>query len=654
MHGESNNCIYTLDDADRIIPNGNGEHLADCERHVCGSTHYKCPGFYCIPWQYVCNHRVDCPGGSEERNCNERSCLPMQMKCRQSTTCIAMHSICDGVADCQFQDDEYFCEMFHTPCPKNCTCLLFVIVCTNWDRDGTSFQISSSVLPYLKISITLNGHLSRVVPFLNQFNHPIELRLEKAGISDICTDLKMYLWKYFVRTLAFPNNNLTIITSECFVEMPFLFFLNLSHNYIVALEKSSFVYVRNLSIVDLSFNRIIQLVHPAFLGRITLKLLNLQGNLITEVSTYFFFGMKVTTILVENYKVCCIKPSAETICQAVPVWPNSCGSLIDSRTSKIMIWMVGIFGLTLNVILLFPIQKRTKARDGSYIQTVQNIAVGDTLLCLYLISIAISDAIFQGRYFEYEKYWRGSLSCFSSCILFLDASLISVFSMHLMTVSRYSIVKYPLDSKFREKQFIMNVIICSYIITVGLAVSFVSLYRIFSVDKLMPTGLCLLIGNIDVSAIPTLVTWLNIYSQGVPIITIPLLNCLLIYEKNKFDKKSKDLIASGKRKSLHGIVFRLVVASISNLLCWVASTFLLLLTVILPNYPYEILVLTVIIAFPLNSLINPFVLILSQEIAKYFKRFAGCNLKFSNILSTTNNIKSNIMDTSVTLRKHIR
>ncbi len=107
-------------------------HLTRCKDFVCNSTYYKCPGFYCIPWQYVCNTRTDCPGGLDERDCNKTTCLrPRQFSCRSSARCVAMEDICNGVADCPFQDDEYYCDSFQDPCPTNCTCLIFAIKCSN-------------------------------------------------------------------------------------------------------------------------------------------------------------------------------------------------------------------------------------------------------------------------------------------------------------------------------------------------------------------------------------------------------------------------------------------------------------------------------------------------------------------------------------------
>ena len=68
----------------------------------------------------------DCPGGVDEINCKRISC-PGFFKCHQSVICLAQNNICDNTTDCQFGDDEYFCQIKIPMCPDNCTCVLLDI-----------------------------------------------------------------------------------------------------------------------------------------------------------------------------------------------------------------------------------------------------------------------------------------------------------------------------------------------------------------------------------------------------------------------------------------------------------------------------------------------------------------------------------------------
>ncbi len=109
------------------------------------SIHYKCPGFYCVPWQYVCDGIWHCPGGREEMNCSKRSC-ENQFRCRNSSICLHTLSICDAHLDCPLHDDEVFCDTKFPTCPLQCICLLYVIACKGLDLQSVKVSFSVSVV----------------------------------------------------------------------------------------------------------------------------------------------------------------------------------------------------------------------------------------------------------------------------------------------------------------------------------------------------------------------------------------------------------------------------------------------------------------------------------------------------------------------------
>ena len=96
---------------------------------MCDDSYFKCPGFYCLPWRYVCNTQWECPGGTDEMNCHitsyQMSC-PGMFKCKDSSVCIARASVCDAILDCHLNDDEYICPKVKDLqiCPSNCSCYI--------------------------------------------------------------------------------------------------------------------------------------------------------------------------------------------------------------------------------------------------------------------------------------------------------------------------------------------------------------------------------------------------------------------------------------------------------------------------------------------------------------------------------------------------
>ena len=66
-------CVYEPSQCDITGVNGYGRHLVDCSHHMCSDIYFKCPGFYCLPWRFVCNNKWDCPGGVDEVACEQTS-----------------------------------------------------------------------------------------------------------------------------------------------------------------------------------------------------------------------------------------------------------------------------------------------------------------------------------------------------------------------------------------------------------------------------------------------------------------------------------------------------------------------------------------------------------------------------------------------------
>ncbi len=123
-------CVHIPSVCGIIDGNSSGYHLISCENHTCPSIYFKCPGYYCLPWRFVCNGQWECPGGMEEIHCNRTAC-PGLFKCRMSNICISHVSICDNISDCPLNDDQHFCDrsLNLMSCPTNCSCLVFSLFC---------------------------------------------------------------------------------------------------------------------------------------------------------------------------------------------------------------------------------------------------------------------------------------------------------------------------------------------------------------------------------------------------------------------------------------------------------------------------------------------------------------------------------------------
>ncbi|XP_077864394.1 uncharacterized protein LOC144349923 [Saccoglossus kowalevskii] len=94
-------------------PGGTDE--VNCENHMCpDDSYFRCRSGQCIPWYLYCDEpiRPDCADGSDELFCNH-TCMHDEFQC-SSGWCINATWKCDGVNDCGDHSDEDNCPQFCT------------------------------------------------------------------------------------------------------------------------------------------------------------------------------------------------------------------------------------------------------------------------------------------------------------------------------------------------------------------------------------------------------------------------------------------------------------------------------------------------------------------------------------------------------------
>ncbi len=89
-------CSYKLNITGDLVPCISGEYIQKCETFQCDKM-FKCSGYYCVPWGYLCDTKWDCPGGVDEleKHCAKSQLCTHLFKCRavRSVSIFLMHAM---------------------------------------------------------------------------------------------------------------------------------------------------------------------------------------------------------------------------------------------------------------------------------------------------------------------------------------------------------------------------------------------------------------------------------------------------------------------------------------------------------------------------------------------------------------------------------
>ena len=255
LYTVSDICTYVLNDSQKLIPCKNGDHLQICTKFECNMM-FKCPMFYCIPWNYVCDGKWDCPQGYDEITdslCSEGKHCSNMFKCRNSVICIRLRDVCDNEDNCPLGDDEQLCSLSEVPCPERCYCFSFAVKCTSLTKEPI---IRIKHLPFHVINI---ANCSRIftLTFLQKTPMFSIIFGKHNDLDQLC-----FLFKYPHDSLIldFGYNKIHFLETNCFNKAPLLHTIKLDHNKIIYLSKKCFWNLHFLTHLDLSSNPLTKFV----------------------------------------------------------------------------------------------------------------------------------------------------------------------------------------------------------------------------------------------------------------------------------------------------------------------------------------------------------------------------------------------------------
>lgn len=201
-------CIFTLNENNTLVPCQSGMHIQECRNFDC-NFYFKCPGYHCIPWGYLCDGKWDCPYGTDESKlkCGSSGICKGMLKCSTSPLCVHVQELCNGHRGCPQGDDELLCYLWNVRCLPHCVCLNLAIRCKHLNTT-TDFQN----LPFVSLTLVSVGLFN--VAGLLQSTTILVLNLSSNAIKVVCylpCNVKQFT------TLDISNNNLSQLTKHFLV-----------------------------------------------------------------------------------------------------------------------------------------------------------------------------------------------------------------------------------------------------------------------------------------------------------------------------------------------------------------------------------------------------------------------------------------------------
>ncbi len=433
-------CVYRKSSSNKLIPCRNGAHLENCRDFQCNMM-FKCPKYYCIPWEYVCDGNWDCPEATEEvLFCEAHNCSDMYKCTGRDTICVHLGKVCDEYENCPNGDDERNCKLKEFTCPGDCHCLLESFVC----EETTLYDIKT--LHYFVFVTIVNSAID--IQFLHTLNSAKYFVLIRMPVVISC---KMLAHKQIIYLLL-NFNNMNRIQQLCLTENTNTQNIQFSANNITEVQTKAFVNLTNLCYLNLSENLLTTFLKGTIVGVNCLTVLSLYGNHLKDIKGDAFENLCFQLLETKDFRLCCFV-SGPTKCNLKRPWYISCSDLLPNNSLKIVFIVISTLIILFNILSM--ILSSASHRETSKSQIVVTIFINfvEAFLGIYLCIIWIADIIFQDDFVIKERHWRSGVACHVASSLVLLFNFGDPPMIFLMSLSRLMVVKYPMESKFKRTKF---------------------------------------------------------------------------------------------------------------------------------------------------------------------------------------------------------
>ncbi len=595
----SNICIFFLDENDILFPCRNGGHLENCSFVECSGT-FKCFSSYCIPWGHVCDGNVDCPFGDDENYkfiCGTGLICENMFKCKETPVkCIHLSSICDKRNDCSFADDEALCLLFYLKCPKSCLCLALAISCNK----TLSFELSL-LEKFMFIKLQEFPLFTSVKFLFKEHSNILVVKMRQNNISTLCH----VTFPHTVQHITAEENQLSILSKNCFDGLEKLRILNLPNNSISQIHTSAFSNLTSLILISLKLNPVATIRSTIFGHLCRIKVLQLQLKCLPDIHIDAMKTVPDTIhILTSDFRFCCILPGS-SYCSSRAKWHVSCDWLLPTTTLFILFVVVSFLILTLN-ILSAALQKTTHKKTQASSIMVIFVNASELLLTVYLKIVWITHLILNKQFFNFQERWKSHNICVTAATAILGFLILNQILLLLLSIGRSRIVVKPVDTRFKKTSFVFKAFLSCCGLSVMISVGIMTTFSL-TVGRL-PLNLCLPVVDPDESYFISALIYLISSMQFVLSIVIVIIYCHLVYHKYQSGKRVSS--TSQLKTSDTAMIVQFIIICFSNFLSWYPTNIIYILGMVSESFSIKVLIWTTVVGTPLNSVVNPSVFVI--------------------------------------------
>ena len=238
-------------------------------------------------------------------------------------------------------------------------------------------------------------------------------------------------------------NQIKVIKTACFQNAPYLTEITLSHNNLTAIHQRAFSNLQLLAILNLSHNKLKHFPFSVLIGSSHLIMLNLQKNTLQDFSSKIMSQKELQFLLTDNYYVCCLF-TRKVCCITTTPWYFSCNSLLSNNQLQRLVITICIFIFILNLSCILLQQSLLKSNYLGFYQILIAINLTDMFYGAYLMLLLISS-----QHHTYEFVKQTSPICLFIFAIILHFNIFSISFNCLLTLCRFMIIKYPVETKFK-------------------------------------------------------------------------------------------------------------------------------------------------------------------------------------------------------------